>query len=115
MAFTEAINQVDQPRSQESVRVAAWPGYTGLVASAVSVLLLIANPATWGPVLGYVLGAVITPGLAVAHRYSLESRQKNPWFVRARRPGQIVVAALVIGMVAGIGHTWLLATELAKQ
>ncbi len=99
-----------------SVRVPAWPGAVAAAAALVSAgLLVVASGQPVVCVVGYLLGAVAAPALAVVHRVLAERARKHPWFVYAARPGQMVMLALALGMAAGLGHAWFLATELAKQ
>ena len=115
VAFLGETHQ-DASDAAVSVRVPTWPAYAALLSSLLAAGLLV--QASGRPViagLGYVFGAVITPVFAVAHRILYESTRKNPWFVHSEIPGRIVIVALTIGLVAGMGHAWFLATELAKQ
>lgn len=116
MSFIEASSTVARPDSGSgSVSVARWPGYVAVVATLTATALLLFTPGTAGYATGYILGAVVGPVLAVAHRFSVESRQKSPWFVRSLIPGRIIAAAVGLGLAVGLIHAWLLATELAKQ
>lgn len=98
-----------------SLSVVRWPGYVAAVTAFVAIVLLLLTPGTAGYAAGYVLGAVVGPVMAVVHRFSLESRQKSPWFVRSLTPGRLLAAAVVLGLAVGLLNAWLLATELAKQ
>lgn len=106
------------PTSGESVRVARWPSLLAASSAGAAALLLVL---TYGRhdvplfLVGYLLGAVVTPIAAVLHRFYLFSRQTSLWFVRNLVPGRIVVTALIIGLAAGMVHAWWLATELAKK
>jgi hypothetical protein len=98
-----------------SVSVDRWPGYVAVAATATAVALLLWTPGTYGYAAGYILGAVVGPMMAVTHRFSFESRQKSPWFVRSLTPGRVLAAAVGSGLGVGVAHAWLLATELAKK
>ena len=115
MSFIDASSTVAQSSGTGSVSVARWPGYVAVTATCAAIALLLLTPGTVGYAAGYVLGAVVGPVMAVAHRFSFESRQKNPWFVRSLTPGRLIAAAVGLGLAVGLVHAWLLATELAKR
>ena len=115
MSFVDALTRTNEPNVGQSVGVARWPSLAAAGTAAAAVLLAILPLGTWGFVAGYTLGAVVTPALAVAHRYSLASREKNLWFVRNKGPGRLMISTLTVGLLIGMVNAWWLATELAKQ
>lgn len=115
MSFIDATRTAAPSGASASVTVARWPGIMALAAAGLALVLLVWSPATWAYAVGYVLGAVVGPVAAVAHRFSFESRQKNPWFVRTLTPGRVIAGSVLVGLAIGLAHAWFLATELAKQ
>jgi hypothetical protein len=66
-------------------------------------------------VLGYGLGALVTPVLAVLHRFKKQAALKSVYYVGRVRYEHLALIALCVGVLAGLCHAWLAATELAKQ
>jgi hypothetical protein len=115
MSFLGNTGETETPTSGSAVRVPTWPGAVGLVSGALSVLVAFLARHDVPPLAaGYVLGAMFTPALAVVHRYYVEARRKDPWFVGRARLGSLVTVMVVLGLSAGLINAWLLATELAK-
>jgi hypothetical protein len=47
---------------------------------------------------------------------ALERRaQQSVRYVRRQLPRRLAAAAVVVGLVAGTAHAWMIATELAKR
>ncbi|MBF4765000.1 hypothetical protein ISU07_17855 [Nocardioides islandensis] len=116
MSFLNDAGSAALVTPDSRVRAATWPGYTAVITgccSAAMAFLGHANLLMLG--LGYVLGAVITPVLAVFYRVIFENRRKDPWFVRSTRPGRVMTLGVLFGVAAGMVNAWLLATEFAKR
>jgi hypothetical protein len=101
----------------EPVHAPAWPLYAAVAAAAGSALALVwasDRHLVWG-VIGYLLGALATPLLTVAHRLLRRRARKNPWYVPRRGLERAMVAATAVGILLGTVHAWYVATELAKR
>lgn len=115
MAFLDDFPD-SAPQLGVSSAVSRWPALSAFGSAVVAAALLAPVVRTeWLFVAGYAIGCVLVPLFAVIHRVLFQQRRKSPWFIHSTTPGRLVAAALVLGVSAGVGHTWLLATELAKQ
>jgi hypothetical protein len=65
--------------------------------------------------LGYILGALLVPLLVVVHRFAARSAARDLYYVMQPRLKWIAMSAFTLGVCAGAGHAWLIATALAKQ
>jgi len=105
-----------------SVRVTApwWPVFLAMLAALAAVALAVANGtnATTVSVLsligGYVFGALITTVLASVYRALRNARLRHPRFRVQPALDRMAVAAMSIGVAAGLANAVMLATELAK-
>lgn len=113
MAFVDSLLNTG-PTSANRVTAPNWPARTAAVVCLVAIALLVWRPNTPALVVGYVLGAVACPALAVVHRFMTENRRKSPWYVRTSGSGRVLLVAVLTGVAVGVLHAWLLATELAK-
>jgi hypothetical protein len=101
----------------DPVHVPVWPVHGAVAAalgSAVALVWSAQQQLVWGLV-GYVLGAVVTPLLTVAHRLLRRTARKDPYYVPRPTWERLLVAATVAGIGLGIVHAWFVATELAKR
>jgi hypothetical protein len=97
-------------------RTSGIPSTAALVTagcSAAALLPALANPSL--AYLGYVFGALLAPLLVVVHRFAVRSAARDLYYVVQPRLKWVAMAALTIGVCAGAGHAWLIATALAKQ
>ncbi len=106
-------------RSAPPVRVPSWPVLAASTATALAgVLVLPAVARAEGLVtvglVGYLLGALVTPVLAVVARWQHQRASSSRRFVVVRWHARVLHAALGIGLAAGLVHAWLVATELAR-
>lgn len=114
MTYVDSWNDMASATPGRRVTVPSWPGRVACAVAVAALALLVWRPGTPGYVVGYLLGDIVVPGLAVAYRHSAESRRKDPWFVRTSGPGRLLLVAVLAGVLIGLGNAWLLATELAK-
>ena len=101
----------------QSVHAPAWPVHGAAAAalgSAIALTWASQGDELWG-VVGYVLGALVTPLLMVAYRLLRRTARKNPAYVPRPRLERLLVVATVTGIVVGVLHAWFVATELAKR
>jgi hypothetical protein len=97
-------------------RTSGLPSAAALVTAVLSAAALVPAQSHLSlAYLGYVLGALIAPLLVVVHRFALRSAARDLYYVSRPRLEWIAMSALAIGMCAGVGHAWLIATALAKQ
>jgi hypothetical protein len=101
------------------VAAASWPVRAAATVAAASAMLLV--PAHWGDgplvavsALGYGLGALAAPLLAVLFRWDRQKVRANRRGVVIRWHEPVLHAALGVGITTGLVHAWLLATELAR-
>ena len=103
MSFLDDTRETAAPGA--TVRVPTWPGLAGVLAGVCSLITaFLADRVVPLLVLGYVLGAVVVPALAVLHRYYAEARRKDPWFVGSPRSGAVITTAVVLGVTFGTGQ-----------
>jgi hypothetical protein len=114
VAYVDSWQDAPSASPTRRVTVPSWPGQAACAVSVVALALLIWRPGTPAYVIGYLLGAIAGPVLAVAYRFVAENRRKDPWFVRTSGPSRLVLVSVLAGIAIGLGHAWLLATELAK-
>jgi hypothetical protein len=103
--------------AHDPVHAPSWPVHgavTAAVGSAVTLWWASQQHVLWG-VVGYVLGALLTPLLMVAHRLLRRTARKSPWYVPRFTWERVLVTATVLGIVLGTVHAWFVATELAKR
>jgi hypothetical protein len=108
--------------SSASVRVPRWSGFALVAVAAAAVLVGILGYAGQLPegaripllVAGYLLGAVGVTALAATHRALINGRRKHPRFRPSPALDRVARAGLWVGLAAGLGDAFLLATELAK-
>ena len=104
-------------RPAEPAHAPSWPVYAAVAAalgSAASLVWALQGHVLWG-VVGYLLGALATPLLMVAHRLLRRGARKDPYYVPRPRLERVLVAATGAGIVLGMAHAWFVATELAKR
>lgn len=101
---------------QPPVSAPAWPAYVVALAVLVSAvaLLLGVNDLT-SAVVGYLSGALLAPAFTIAYRFGRRSAASSPFFIPRPRVERAVHALVVLGILAGVGNAWFIATELAKQ
>jgi hypothetical protein len=101
----------------------ASPRRTSGVPSAAALVTAVLSAAALLPAqsdlllayLGYVLGALLAPLLVVMHRFAARSAARDLYYVVQPRLRWIAMSAFTMGVCAGAGHAWLIATALAKQ
>jgi hypothetical protein len=102
-------------------RAAAWPATAAAVTAALSGLLfalafvLDRRDDVVLSLVGYALGTLVTAVLVVLHRGEVHKAQRDLWFVPQARLDRMAALALGGGMLAGLGHAYLFATEIAKR
>lgn len=98
------------------VRAPAWPAVAATASALIAVVAIL--PATSQLLVavgGYVLGALVTPGFTVAHRFGRRKAANDPFYVPTPAVERLLLVVLVSGIAAGLLHAWFIATELAKQ
>lgn len=102
--------------SVRPVKAPTWPIWMAVATAVASVLLLLpASSSSALAIAGYCAGAVLTPAFTVIFRFGKQSATQNPFYIPQRSAERLLQVALVVGILAGVGHAWLVATELAKQ
>jgi hypothetical protein len=101
--------------TQRSAYAPSWPALAALALAAASVLLVPMATPLGVAIGGYVVAALLAPGLVVLHRAFERRAQQNPRYVRRTLPRRIAAFAIVTGLAAGTAHAWIIATELAKR
>lgn len=98
------------------VTAPSWPAYAVGASAVVSLVCLVLglDDLTFA-VVGYLAGALLSPALTIAYRFGRRGAATSPWFVPRPRLERAVTTLLVLGILAGIGNAWFVATELAKQ
>ena len=101
--------------STRSRRASVWPALLALCTVAVSVLLLLLTDglAVW--VTGYLLAAMLAPALVVLYRVRDRRAQDDVYYTRRQGPRRMAALAIASGLIVGVTHAWMIATEIAKQ
>jgi len=100
---------------QRSAQAKSWPAIAALALGGLSLALLpVALPLS-ASVACYAVAALLAPALVVFYRVSERTAQQSVRYVRRQLPRRIAVLAVAMGLLAGAGHAWLIATELAKR
>ena len=81
------------------------------IAACVATL----RPAGKVGIVGYCLGALLTPTLVVIYRFGRRRSMQNPFFIPQRGLERLVMLLLTAGILVGAVNAWFVATELAKQ
>ena len=105
----------------QAVRSPRWP----VIASAASVAgsLLLAVIEIFGEqegslivsAAGYVLGSLVTTMFVVVHRLRKQRAAREVWFSPRPHLDRLAHGLLVVGLVCGAWHAYVLATEIAKR
>ena len=97
-------------------KVPLWPLLVALVADIGAAALLLPN--TFGSsILGYVLAPFLVTAVIGIYRYQVITASQSQNFRPGRsqkRQGQLGIALLGISFLIGLGHSWIIATEIAK-
>jgi hypothetical protein len=114
MTLLQDVGYDETPASPR--RTSRVPSAAALVSAVLSAsALLPAQSHLSLAYLGYVLGALVAPLLVVVHRFAVRSAARDLYYVMQPRLTWIAMTAFTIGVCAGAGHAWLIATALAKQ
>ncbi len=103
--------------ASRAVRTSRWPVLGAVAATLASGALLFLGPGdvfAWAAVAGYVLGAVVVTVLVQVHRAARTRASSSPWFNPERGLDRLAGAALTVGLLCGVWHAFVVATELAK-
>lgn len=110
------VDSPPRPEVGRPVRPPLTPSISALVTSVTAAALLApARDHLAFAIAGYILGALVSPVLVVVHRFTARAAKRQPTYVLRPRIKWIVMAALLLGVTAGLGHAWYIATELAKR
>jgi hypothetical protein len=83
-----------------STHASSWPAIAAVAAAGLAVALL--------PVSGSL-------AFVVAYRVIDRQAQQSIRYVRRQLPRRLAAIAIVVGLLAGTTHAWMIATELAKR
>lgn len=110
--MTEARSEVRTPP--------LWPS---MMTAAAAVLAVVMVPLTLDTtsvgavrisVVGYLLGAIVTPLGVALHRYRRDEAKRSPYFDPRHRYDRLAALAMVLGILASVWHAFVVATELAR-
>lgn len=89
-----------------------------LLASAacliVSAALLLPRSATTS-IAGYLLAPLIVTAAVSAYRFRDIRASQSPWYAASPKQRQLSTVILICSFLVGLGHAWLIATEIAKM
>ena len=97
--------------------VAAGPPTGLLVTAAMAVVaagLLAVLPATWAPVVGYLVSAVAATLLLGSFRMVEGRRRAGGPFLRSRVAERLFPVVALSALAVSVVHTWHIATDLAS-
>lgn len=106
---------ISSPTQMRS-KIPVWPLLVAVIADVVAVVLFL--PATIGTsALGYLLAPFVVTAVIGIYRYQVITASQSQNFRPGRsqkRQGQLGIALLGISFLIGLGHSWIIATEIAK-
>jgi hypothetical protein len=123
MNGTAAVFEAEPSAAEPSdpVRPPRWPvvGATVfLVISAAMLVLEVFSDQTSSMLLtglGYVAGSLGVSVLVVVHRMRKQRAEQSLWYEPRRGLATAARVVLMLGLLAGLGNAFFLATEIAKQ
>ncbi len=110
-----SVASISSPPQVRS-KIPVWPLLVAVIADVVAVVLFL--PATIGTsALGYLLAPFVVTAVIGIYRYQVITASQSQNFRPGRsqkRQGQLGIALLGISFLIGLGHSWIIATEIAK-
>lgn len=86
----------------------------GAVCLVVSAALLIPRSAATS-IAGYLLAPLIVTAAVSAYRFRDIRASQSPWYAASPKQRQLSTVILICSFLVGLGHAWLIATEIAKM
>jgi hypothetical protein len=98
-----------------STHASSWPAIAAVAAAGLAVALLPVSGSLAIGIVGYLAAALLAPAFVVAYRVIDRQAQQSIRYVRRQLPRRLAAIAIVVGLLAGTTHAWMIATELAKR
>ncbi len=89
----------------------------GIIVVDVLALFLFLPTNIGASIVGYLLAPFVATGLVGYYQFTMIEASQNLGYrpsSKQRRNGKLVIGALVGAFLIGLGHSWIVATEIAK-
>lgn len=104
-----AATPVDSRLVKAPVLLVALAG----AALAISAMLLVFQ-GVWFSVAGYLLAPLVVTVLVSLYRFKDIHASQSVWYASSPKQRKISSILIVVSFVVGLGHAWVIATEVAK-